>query len=66
MIARSPLKLAILAAASTAMLFTAGCGGRGAKARDTAYVARDVETLYAAAKARLDRGDTLIAAALFD
>ena len=66
MIAHSPLKLAILAVSATAMLFTAGCGGRGAKAKDTAYVARDVETLYAAAKARLDRGDTLIAAALFD
>jgi outer membrane protein assembly factor BamD len=66
MIAQSPLKLAILAVSATAMLFTAGCGGRGAKAKDTAYVARDVETLYAAAKARLDRGDTLIAAALFD
>ena len=66
MFARSPLKLAILAAASTAMLFTAGCGGRGGKPRDTAFVARDVETLYNAAKARLDRGDTLVAAALFD
>ena len=47
MIAHSPLKLAILAVSATAMLFTAGCGGRGAKAKDTAYVARDVETLYA-------------------
>lgn len=66
MIARSPLKLAILAAASTAMLLTAGCGGRGGKPRDTAFVARDVETLYGAAKDRLDRGDTQVAAALFD
>jgi outer membrane protein assembly factor BamD len=66
MLARSPVKLAILAAASGAMLLTAGCGGRGGKPRDTAYVARDVETLYAAAKDRLDRGDTLVAAALFD
>jgi len=66
MIARSPLKLAILAAASTAMLLTAGCGGRAGKVRDTAFVARDVETLYNAAKDRLDRGDTQVAAALFD
>lgn len=66
MLARSPLKLAILAAASTAMLLTAGCGGRGGKPRDTAFVARDVETLYNAAKDRLDRGDTMVAAALFD
>jgi outer membrane protein assembly factor BamD len=66
MFARSPAKLAILALASTAMLLTAGCGGRGGKPRDTAFVARDVETLYGAAKSRLDRGDTLLAAALFD
>jgi outer membrane protein assembly factor BamD len=66
MLARSPIKLAILAAASGAMLLTAGCGGRGGKPRDTAFVARDVETLYNAGKERLDRGDTLVAAALFD
>ncbi len=61
----SPLKAAILATAATAMMFTAGCAGRG-KPRDVAYVARDVETLYSAAKDRLDRGDTKAAAALFD
>lgn len=66
MFARSPVKLALLAAASTAMLLTTGCAGRGGGPRDTAFVARDVETLYAAAKARLDRGDTILAAALFD
>lgn len=66
MIARSPLKLAILATASAAMLLTAGCGGRAGKVRDTAFVARDVDTLYNAAKDRLDRGDTQVAAALFD
>ncbi|HOB13231.1 MAG TPA: outer membrane protein assembly factor BamD [Novosphingobium sp.] len=64
--ARSPLKLTVLAVSATAMLFTAGCAGRGGKAKDTAFIARDVETLYAAAKARLDRGDTIVAAALFD
>jgi len=66
MLFQSPLKLAILSAASVAMLLTAGCGGRGAKGKDVAFVARDVDTLYAAAKDRLDRGDTKVAAALFD
>ncbi|MEY4056048.1 MAG: hypothetical protein RL519_1383 [Pseudomonadota bacterium] len=64
--ARSPLKLALIATAASAMLFTAGCAGRGGKAKDTAFVARDVDTLYMAAKDRLDKGDTKIAAALFD
>ena len=63
---RSPLKLAILATAATALVFTSGCAGRGGKAKDTAFVARDVDTLYMAAKDRLDRGDTKVAAALFD
>jgi outer membrane protein assembly factor BamD len=63
---RSPIKLALLAAATAAMALTAGCGGRGGKLKDTAFVARDVDTLYAAAKDRLDRGDPKVAAALFD
>lgn len=63
---RSPLKLAVLALATTAVALTAGCAGRGGKARDTAYVARDVDTLYLAAKDRLDRGRVKEAAALFD
>ncbi len=62
---RSPIKLALLSTAAAAILLTAGCGGRG-NIRDTAFVARDVDTLYAAAKDRLDNGDTRIAAALFD
>jgi len=41
-------------------------GGGGGDEVDTAYVARDVESLYTAAKDRLDRGDTQRAAALFD
>jgi outer membrane protein assembly factor BamD len=65
MLKTSPLRLATLAAASTAILLTAGCGG-GNKNRDTAYVARDVDTLYSAAKDRLDRGDVTLAAQLFD
>ncbi|MCP9223010.1 outer membrane protein assembly factor BamD [Erythrobacter sp. LQ02-29] len=44
-----------------------GCAtGASGGPRDTAYVARDVETLYLSAKERLDRGDTKLAAALFD
>lgn len=66
MLNRSPLKLTVLALATGAMVLTAGCAGRGGKNRDTAYVARDVDTLYTAAKARLDRGDSRQAAALFD
>jgi len=66
MLARSPLKLALIAAAAAATVFVGGCAGRGGKNRDTAYVARDVDTLYLAAKDRLDRGRTKEAAALFD
>jgi outer membrane protein assembly factor BamD len=68
MTARSPVRIALLAAAAGAISLTAGCSmfsGRGGE-RDTAYVARDVESLYAAAKERLDRGDVRVAAALFD
>ncbi|MGF7149539.1 outer membrane protein assembly factor BamD [Sphingomonas zeicaulis] len=43
----------------------AGCARNRGKA-DTSYVARDVETLYNAAKTRLDRGQYKLAAALFD
>ena len=42
-----------------------GGGGSGG-ARDTQYVARDVNTLYTAAKNQLDRGNYQLAAALFD
>lgn len=65
MISRSPLKLAVLAVATGVLMLTAGCGGRG-KIKDTAFIARDVDTLYAAAKDKLDRGDPKVAAALFD
>lgn len=43
----------------------AGCAGNRTKA-DTAYVARDVNTLYGLAKTRLDRRDYSQAAKLFD
>ena len=63
---RSPLKLVLAATACAAAVFTAGCAGRGGGPEDTAYVARDVETLYTAAKERLDQGNATLAAALFD
>jgi len=66
MLERSPLKIALLAAAAGALVLTAGCGGRGGKNKDTAYVARDVDTLYAAAQERLELGRTRQAAILFD
>src|SRR6476620_2833701 len=49
-----------------ASLTLSACAGRGGGPKDTAYVARDVETLYASAKDRLDRGQPTLAAALFD
>ena len=66
MLNQSPLRNFALALATSALLLTAGCGGRGGKARDTAYVARDVDSLYQAAKDRLDAGDAKASAALFD
>jgi outer membrane protein assembly factor BamD len=45
----------------------AGCASNSRKSRaDTRYVARDVDTLYNAAKERLDRKQYRVAAALFD
>ncbi|WP_340587937.1 outer membrane protein assembly factor BamD [Erythrobacter alti] len=60
-----PLRGAL--AATTFALVLTGCGGGSANQQtDLAYVARDVESLYNAAKDRLDRGDLTVAAALFD
>ncbi|MES2339494.1 MAG: outer membrane protein assembly factor BamD [Pseudomonadota bacterium] len=55
-----------LSALALTTLATAGCAGRGGPKGDTPYVARDVGTLYSAAKDRLDRGQYKEAAALFD
>ncbi|HKR92104.1 outer membrane protein assembly factor BamD [Novosphingobium sp.] len=66
MLERTRLKTALIAAAAGALVLTAGCAGRGGKNKDTAYVARDVDTLYAAAQQRLNQGQTKQAAALFD
>jgi len=64
-ISHKRFKPVLAATAAVATLLTAGCGG-GSADEDVAYVARDVETLYSEAKRRLDRGNTLFAAALFD
>jgi outer membrane protein assembly factor BamD len=66
--ARSPARIALLAMLATALPLTAGCSMLGGKKgpTDTGYVARDAESLYAAAKERLDSGDARVAAALFD
>ncbi len=60
-----PIRAALVAATS-ALVLTACSGGRADEGTDIAYVARDVESLYNAAKDRLDRGDLQVAAALFD
>jgi outer membrane protein assembly factor BamD len=62
-ISRAPLLLL----ASAAAVPLAGCahGGQSNKS-DTAYVARDVSTLYSAAKRTMDSGDYETAAKLFD
>ena len=46
-------------------LSATACAG-GSADEDVAYVARDVESLYSEAQRRLDNGNTLLAAALFD
>ena len=53
------------ATGATALALLSACAGGGG-VKDTAYVARDVDTLYAAAQARLEKGQTKQAAALFD
>jgi len=63
--AHSRFRPLAMAGAAIAILLTAGCGNREGEP-DTHYVAHDVETLYQAAKARLDRGDIKTAAGLFD
>jgi outer membrane protein assembly factor BamD len=65
MLVRTPLRLALVSVSAAALALTAGCAGKGGP-QDTAYVARDVESLYFAAKERLDSGQAKTAAALFD
>ena len=60
-----PLLLAVVAGTAFTMGGCARGGGGGGRA-DIPYVARDVGTLYTAAKKRLDTGQYKEAAALFD
>src|SRR5690348_915157 len=65
----SMLKLtrpAVLILAAAAVVPLAGCAHGGKNKKDTAYVARDVSSLYTAAKRTMDRGDYEQAAKLFD
>ena len=57
------ITLALASAAALTVL--SGCAG-GKNKVNTNYIARDVSTLYMAAKDRLDRGQNKIAAELFD
>ena len=57
--------VALLAGCALALPI-AGCAHGGKHGGDTAYVARDVNSLYAAAKATMDKGDYDTAAKLFD
>ncbi|WP_235903594.1 outer membrane protein assembly factor BamD [Pontixanthobacter luteolus] len=66
---RRSLKLTLTAAMVAGSTLLSGCaafGGGGDDGTDTAYVARDVESLYSEAKRRLEGGNTKLAAALFD
>ncbi len=56
---------ALLLLACVAAVPLASCGGGGGS-RDTAYVARDVATLYSAGKRAMDVGDYEQAAKIFD
>ncbi|MCP5396557.1 MAG: outer membrane protein assembly factor BamD [Sphingomonadaceae bacterium] len=60
------VRIALACGLAASTMLTSGCAGRGGGPKDTAYVARDVETLYSEAKRRLDRGNAKLAAALFD
>lgn len=59
------IRVAAVLAVTAMMLPVAACAGKHA-ASDTGYIARDVNTLYALAKQRLDQGDYDMAAKLFD
>jgi outer membrane protein assembly factor BamD len=60
-----PTRIARAALAAVTLAGLLACAGGGGE-KDVAYVARDVESLYASAQERLDKGNTLQAAALFD
>ena len=58
-------RIATLTLACALVLPVAGCARNKAKS-DTAYIARDVNTLYSVAKNQLDRGNYATAAKAFD
>jgi len=60
------VRSAALLAGCALALPLASCAHGGKHAGDTAYVARDVNTLYTAAKKMMDSGDNETAAKLFD
>ena len=62
---RHPLRSSALILLAAFALPLSGCATSKSKA-DTKYVARDVNTLYTAARDRLDRGQYKVAAQLFD
>ncbi len=59
-------KILMSLALGVSVSLLSGCATAGGKKGDTRYVARDVDTLYSAAKLKLDNGQYQIAAALFD
>ncbi len=59
-------KILVSLALGVSVSMLAGCASAGGKKGDTRYVARDVNTLYNAAKAKLDSEQYEVAAALFD
>jgi outer membrane protein assembly factor BamD len=59
------MRAAMIGATFSTLALTTACSG-GSANQDVAYVARDVESLYAEAQRRLDKGNTVLAAALFD
>jgi outer membrane protein assembly factor BamD len=59
-------RIALMAAAAVVLPLSACAHGGGGSKADTSYVARDVSTLYDAAKRTMDSGDYETAAKLFD
>jgi outer membrane protein assembly factor BamD len=63
---RNTPKTILIFAALSSLVTLSACAGRGKVKADTAYIARDVNSLYNAAKSRLDGGNFKVAATLFD
>lgn len=63
---RSVSKLALASGMAAVTLLVSACSSGPSGNEDVAYIARDVESLYGEAKRRLDSGNTVLAAALFD